>query len=136
MDAVINHYEILQVSPHACKEVIEAAYRALQKQFHPDTGGNEELARALNQARECLLDQTARNRYDMHLRVGQTRNGQSDQTAPSQSTTTGAKVIERTYVVCLNCRTRNLVDFDAIDESTCFACRVNFGIDKSLRDGG
>ena len=47
--------EILGVAPQADKQEIEAAYRALIKKLHPDSGGNAWLARRLTAAREFLL---------------------------------------------------------------------------------
>lgn len=64
MAAQPNYYEILQVSPDATTEVIEAAYRALQKRYHPDAGGNERIAKLLNEAREILCDPVRRAAYD------------------------------------------------------------------------
>ena len=48
--------EILGVAPQADKEEIEAAYRALIKKLHPDSGGNDWFARRLTAAREFLLE--------------------------------------------------------------------------------
>lgn len=45
-------YEVLGVRPDAPIEVIEASYRALAKQRHPDAGGSDEAMRALNAAFE------------------------------------------------------------------------------------
>lgn len=48
-------YEVLEVSPAAGLEVIEAAYRAKARKLHPDAGGNAadfaELAAALDEAK-------------------------------------------------------------------------------------
>ena len=50
-------YDILQVSPNASKEVIEMAYKALAKKYHPDLNPEEfrseceEMMKALNHAR-------------------------------------------------------------------------------------
>ncbi len=33
---MVNYYEILEVSQKASKEVIEKAYKALAKKYHPD----------------------------------------------------------------------------------------------------
>ena len=40
-DAKKNLYEVLEVSPRARVEVIEAAYRTLAKVYHPDRTGND-----------------------------------------------------------------------------------------------
>jgi len=64
-DAVItNFYDVLEVSPRASAEVIQAAYRTLMKRFHPDVGGNARTAQLLNEAYETLSDSTKRTRYD------------------------------------------------------------------------
>jgi len=42
----------LYVQPNAPREVIDAAYRALSKKYHPDLGGSEERMKQLNDAAE------------------------------------------------------------------------------------
>ena len=113
----VSHYEILQVSQNACVEVIQAAYRALQRQFHPDAGGTGELSEALNKARDILLDPLERNRYDATLKIGGVRAK-----APRQAATDDANGAERTYVICPKCRTRTMVDYHALDDARCFGC--------------
>ena len=54
-------YSILEVSQRARPSVINAAYHALIKEYHPDvTKGDDRVARALNEAKETLLDQKKR----------------------------------------------------------------------------
>ncbi|HLC98136.1 MAG TPA: protein kinase [Candidatus Nanoarchaeia archaeon] len=61
----VSYYDLLEVSPRARPEVIEAAYKALIKQYHPDkSDGDERRAKALNEARDVLLDPKERARYD------------------------------------------------------------------------
>ncbi len=48
-------YETLFVLPSAPREVVEAAYRALAKTYHPDRGGNGARMRRLNVARAAIL---------------------------------------------------------------------------------
>ena len=48
--ATRSPYEVLGVSAEAPLEVVEAAYRALAKKAHPDSGGSNERMRELNQA--------------------------------------------------------------------------------------
>jgi hypothetical protein len=69
-EPAVDLYELLEVSPRASEPVIQAAYRVLARQSHPDT--NPELAdpaaerriRQLNAAYEVLSDSRARARYD------------------------------------------------------------------------
>lgn len=48
--------KILYIQPDAPREVVEAAYRALSKKYHPDRGGNEVSMKELNDA----IDQARR----------------------------------------------------------------------------
>jgi DnaJ-domain-containing protein 1 len=52
---VDDAFALLYVSPQAPPEVIEAAFRALAKQYHPDRGGSTAQMQRLNLAREQLL---------------------------------------------------------------------------------
>jgi len=47
-------HEVLRVLPDAPLEVAEAAYRALAKDAHPDTGGSDERMKELNTALEAF----------------------------------------------------------------------------------
>jgi curved DNA-binding protein CbpA len=62
-----SHYDVLQVSPHACPEVIHAAYRALARAYHPDLNHGAQAAqqmRELNDAYDVLQDAERRATYD------------------------------------------------------------------------
>jgi hypothetical protein len=62
-----DHYAVLQVSEHADPEVIDAAYRALARKWHPDVNGDPGAAdhmRAINAAYHVLRDPERRARYD------------------------------------------------------------------------
>lgn len=64
-----NYYDILEVSEKASKEVIEKAYKALAKKYHPDLNiDNKKEAEAkmkeLNEAYEVLIDDNKRANYD------------------------------------------------------------------------
>jgi len=62
-----DYYEILQVSPLAQPEVIQAAYRRLAFKYHPDRSsepGAQKIMRDLNEANEVLRDPERRNEYD------------------------------------------------------------------------
>jgi curved DNA-binding protein CbpA len=47
-------YAVLGVRPDAPAEVVEAAYKALAKKYHPDRGGSLETMRQLNWARDQI----------------------------------------------------------------------------------
>ena len=67
MAAVRTHYEILNVAPSAELVVIEAAYRALMKKYHPDQGGGAAdgpSAADINRAYAVLRDPRRRAEYD------------------------------------------------------------------------
>jgi curved DNA-binding protein CbpA len=67
MAAVRTHYEILNVAPDAELVVIEAAYRALMKKYHPDQGGGAAdgpSASDINRAYAVLRDAERRAEYD------------------------------------------------------------------------
>lgn len=60
-------YEILQVSHYASQEVIEAAYRRLAQQYHPDVNKSPSAhgrMEQLNAAYEVLRDETRRADWD------------------------------------------------------------------------
>ena len=61
-----DYYGILQVSPNAEQEVIEAAYRQLARKYHPDVYSGPDAAqrmRELNEAYEVLGDPRKRAEY-------------------------------------------------------------------------
>jgi len=67
MAAVRTHYQILNVAPDAELVVIEAAYRALMKKYHPDQGGGAgdgPSATEINRAYGVLRDPERRAEYD------------------------------------------------------------------------
>ena len=62
-----DYYEVLHVPPHAGDEVIQSAYRALAKQYHPDTdlpSASVEMMKLINEAYATLSDGERRRRYD------------------------------------------------------------------------
>ncbi len=64
----IDYYEVLQVLPKASQEVIQNAYRALAKKFHPDLYPDKDEATKimalLNTAYSVLSDPNKRTQYD------------------------------------------------------------------------
>jgi hypothetical protein len=61
-------YELLEVSPRASQDVIQAAYRALVRNYHPDlnpSAAAQQRIRQLNAAYQVLTDPQERARYDL-----------------------------------------------------------------------
>lgn len=65
---VKDYYSILEVNPRARSEVIEAAYKALMRVYHPDAGHSSagETARDVNEAHDILSDDRKRHDYDKY----------------------------------------------------------------------
>jgi curved DNA-binding protein CbpA len=65
-----DHYRTLQVTRDAESEVIERAYKALSRKYHPDVRPASERERAnremqrINEAYSVLRDPQRRRRYD------------------------------------------------------------------------
>jgi hypothetical protein len=73
-----DYYDMLQVSPNAGPDVIEAAYRRLARKYHPDVNRDPaatERMRELNEAYEVLSDSTRRAEYDALLARAPARGG-------------------------------------------------------------
>ncbi len=63
-----SYYDLLQVSPTASQEVIQAAYRALARGYHPDLNPSDVAAQQmlqLNAAYVVLGDPVKRAQYDL-----------------------------------------------------------------------
>jgi curved DNA-binding protein CbpA len=78
-DEGLDLYEILEVSPKASQEVIQAAYRVLARNAHPDrnTGAEaEQRIRQINAAYEVLSEPAQRARYDLELARARRRERQ------------------------------------------------------------
>jgi len=72
MTTIPDHYAALGIDPTADPEVITAAYRALAKKFHPDTGAAAGTASAerfdqIQKAYEVLRTAESRHAYDLEL---------------------------------------------------------------------
>lgn len=70
-----SHYEVLGVSPYAEDVVIEGAYKALVKRYHPDLYAGDTITATartarINEAYRVLKDPSARARYDRELGLG------------------------------------------------------------------
>ena len=66
--ADIDPYKTLEVDNRASQEVIKAAYHALTKKYHPDHGGSEVKAKALNAAYQILSDDDEREAFDKKIK--------------------------------------------------------------------
>lgn len=87
-------YETLGVDPSAPQEVIDAAWRALSKMFHPDLRAkadarsgrfaSEERQKEINQAYDCLKNPQRRKEYD-HWRRGRKWRASAKRAAPTSS---------------------------------------------------
>ena len=85
-----NYYTVLQVSPDAEQEVIEAAYKRLARKYHPDVysgADGPDRMRELNEAYEVLGDVGKRAEYHATLGRARARAGPtgSKQGSPTSS---------------------------------------------------
>ncbi len=64
-----TYYDMLGITPAAPAEIISAVYRAWMKALkaHPDLGGDEEMAKELNEAYDTLKDPERRAGYDAKI---------------------------------------------------------------------
>jgi curved DNA-binding protein CbpA len=70
-----DYYQILQISPTAHPEVINAAHKALAKRYHPDgRDADLEKMKLVNVSHDVLIDPATRDRYD------KVHQGESDRT--------------------------------------------------------
>lgn len=60
-------YAILHLAPDAPTSVVNAAFRALSRELHPDVGGDTAAMAALAAARDVLLDPRRRSELDSIL---------------------------------------------------------------------
>ena len=80
-----NYYEILEVDKHASQEVIEKAYRALAKKYHPDLQQGvkqqeyAEKMKIINQAYDVLSDDRKRQEYNQKLESEEISKEQHEQ---------------------------------------------------------
>jgi len=69
MKQVRTLYTWLGVEETASVDEINAAYKVQAKKHHPDRGGDVEIFQKINQARDVLLDEQARKKYDRKIRA-------------------------------------------------------------------
>jgi curved DNA-binding protein CbpA len=69
--AVVNYYDLLQISPQAEPETIERVYRLLAGRYHPDNQetGDAERFRLICEACEVLGDPARRKAYDREFQT-------------------------------------------------------------------
>ena len=65
----LTNYDVLEVSPRASQETIEAAYKSLVKKHHPDVGGNTVMMQQITAAYSVLKDPAKRRQYDRTIGV-------------------------------------------------------------------
>lgn len=81
----MTHYEVLQVMPNASPEVIQMAYKALARKYHPDVfQGDKEYAetkmKQINEAYRVLSSPASRQEYDRLLQRVKEQAYQAHQT--------------------------------------------------------
>lgn len=96
-----DHYAALGIDPTADQEVITAAYRALAKKYHPDTGATTGTASAerfaeIQQAYEVLGSAERRRAYDVELLEATQRELDEHLAAKQRKLTARAGVAEPT----------------------------------------
>lgn len=123
MNDKLTYYDMLQVNPGASPEVIKAAYRTLQKQMHPDMGGDTELAQAINEAGEVLTNPVERNRYDLRMHIDKAKTFSFQAQVVERVV---ERIVERTFVFCQACGARNRVEPDRMEHGRCGGCQTPF----------
>lgn len=64
-----THYQVLQISSAASPEVVDAAWKALIRIYHPDgQSPDHQKAVLINQAHDILMDTEKRAAYDLQLK--------------------------------------------------------------------
>jgi curved DNA-binding protein CbpA len=84
--AVTDPYRVLQVTPSAEQEVVNAAYRALALKYHPDRDASSEAARRMQQLNEAFAlvrDPVTRARWDAGHKGASRAGGYATAQAPS-----------------------------------------------------
>jgi serine/threonine protein kinase len=65
-----DFYELLEVSPRARKEVINAAFKSLMSVYHPDHHKTDRIAKSLTEAHRVLTNDKSRTKYDKQKNSG------------------------------------------------------------------
>lgn len=74
----MNYYDVLGVKPTCSPDEIQAAYRKLAKQYHPDLGGDETMFHKISEAYDALKDPHSRAEFDHKNARSQNININSD----------------------------------------------------------
>jgi curved DNA-binding protein CbpA len=85
----VDLYEVLEISPRASPDVIQAAYRSLARTYHPDLNPSTEAAeriRQVNAAYRVLNDPQNRACYDLDRARARRADRLRGPDAPSQRT--------------------------------------------------
>lgn len=86
----MNHYEALHLPRTATTAEIEARYKAMIYEHHPDRGGDPARFRRVKEAGSVLRDVSSRAQYDRELAAaassGSTASGNSSPAAGSSAT--------------------------------------------------
>jgi molecular chaperone DnaJ len=69
-----THYDVLGLDHEADLADIKKAYRRLAMECHPDKGGDATRFQKIQEAYDCLKDDSLRNQYDMDLHHGTYRS--------------------------------------------------------------
>jgi len=147
-----NFYDILEISPGASVPVIEAAYKALVKKFHPDLnkGISDSKIKMLNLAKEVLLDEQKRREYDSanKIQFRPERNfspgfddinilKKTNDYLKKENEELKRRILEKSsenednvYVMCTHCGTKNRLpnmSFLNMQNIRCGICKTPFG---------
>lgn len=74
-----DYYQILGVSENASEQELKSAFRRLAKQHHPDTGGDPESFKKLNEAYTVLSNPEQRHAYNVARQGVHSQNTQRNQ---------------------------------------------------------
>src|SRR5438067_2528913 len=82
-----DYYEVLQVSPNAEAEIIQAAYWRLAQKWHPDRNPGDSSAlermKLIIEANEVLSNPQKRQVYDLRRRQSATTEGAAEAARPA-----------------------------------------------------
>lgn len=82
-----DFYAVLEIAPTATPEVIKAAWRALSRRYHTDSGTQPDKTKMqeINEAHAALMNETTRAAYDQQRNAAQTQNPAANPFNQSQS---------------------------------------------------